>query len=73
MRRTSSISVSGEQASGWSSMTLATSESPSAPSFLTTAWMTSRKVSMPTSSPWLMTTSEPMSCADITLTASASR
>ena len=72
MRRTSSSSVAGVQVSGASSMTLCTRVVPSAPPLLTTAWITSRKVSMPTSSPWSMTTSEPMSCWDMTLSADES-
>jgi hypothetical protein len=46
--------------------------SPSVPPFRTIAWITSRKVSMPTSSPWSMTTSEPMSCCDMTSSAALS-
>src|SRR5678810_903210 len=69
MRRTSSSSVAGVQVSGASSMTPRTMVVPSAPPLLTTAWITSRKVSMPTSSPPSMTTSEPMSCWDMTLSA----
>ena len=53
-------------------MTLCTRVVPSVPPFLTIAWITSRKVSMPTSSPWSMTTSEPMSCWDMTLSAAQS-
>src|SRR3990167_1387859 len=72
MRRTSSISVSGVQVSGWSSITLLTSVLPMPPPLRTTDWMTSRKVSMPTRSPWSMTTSEPMSLSAIVVTAWAS-
>src|SRR6187397_1050858 len=72
MRRTSSSSVAGVQVSGASSMTPRTMVVPRAPPLLTTAWITSRKVSMPTSSPPSMTTSEPMSCWDMTLSADES-
>ena len=43
---------------------------PSEPLPATTAWITSRKVSMPVSSPPSITTSEPMSRSDIAATAS---
>jgi hypothetical protein len=73
MRRTSFSSVCGVTVMGPSSMwrrTLPawTTEPPCAFSAL----MTSRKVSMPTRSPYSMTTSEPMSRSDIVATASAS-
>ena len=55
--------------SGASSMTVLTIVVPTLPPFCTTAWITSRKVSMPTRSPCSMTTSEPMSCFDITSSA----
>ena len=47
-----------------------TDMAPICPPFLTIAWMTSRKVSMPTKSPYSMTTKEPMSFSDMTSTAS---
>src|SRR5574341_2011579 len=72
MRRTSSISVSGVQVSGWSSITVRTTVAPTLPPLPTTAWITSRKVSMPTRSPCSITTSEPMSRSAIVRTASAS-
>jgi hypothetical protein len=72
MRRTSSISVSVVQVSGWSSIDERTCVEPSVPPFFTMDWMTSRKVSMPTSSPCSMTTSEPMSFSAMMSTARAS-
>ncbi len=70
MRRTSSISVSGVQVSGASSITERMVTVPSVPPWRTVARMTSRNVSMPVRSPWSMTTSEPMSCSAIVTTAS---
>ena len=72
MRRTSSSSVSGVQVSGKSSITVRTSDVPTEPPLRTTAWMTSRNVSMPASSPWLMTHSDPMSNSAIVRSALAS-
>ena len=72
MRRTSSISVSGVQVSGASSITVRTVSVPTEPPFFTTAAMTSRKVSMPSRSPYSITTSEPMSCSAMVCTASDS-
>ncbi|MNW06698.1 hypothetical protein D3C71_2031460 [compost metagenome] len=45
---------------------------PTLPPFLTMAWITSRKVSMPTRSPSSITTSEPMSRSAMMSTALAS-
>ena len=72
MRRTSSISVSGVQVSGASSITERTWRLPRLPPLATMAAMTSRKVSMPTRSPCSMTTSEPMSMSAMVCTAAAS-
>jgi len=69
MGRTCSSSVSGVQLMGWSSITVRTVFSPSAPPLRASVWMTSRKVSMPTSSPWSITASEPMSNCDMVSTA----
>src|SRR2546427_13293995 len=57
MRRTSSMSVSMVQVMGASSMAERTSVSPTPPC-LTKPWITSRKVSMPTTSPCSMSTRE---------------
>src|SRR5438094_893112 len=57
MRHTSSSSVSGVQVSGKSSITVRTTELPTEPPLRTMAWITSRNVSMPASSPCLLTTS----------------
>jgi hypothetical protein len=72
MRRTSSSSVSGVQVSGKSSITVRTVLVPTLPPLRTTALITSRKVSMPASSPWFMTHSEPMSRSAIVRSAVAS-
>ena len=61
MRRTSSSSVSSVQVSGWSSIAVRTMVVPTTWRLAVMHWITSRKVSMPTRSPWCMTTSEPMS------------
>src|SRR3990167_4518497 len=71
MRRTSSMSVSVVQVSGWSYMAVRTSSVPTPPPFLTMVWITSRKVSMPTRSPCSITTSEPMSFSAMASTARA--
>src|SRR3990167_4923342 len=71
MRRTSSMSVSVVQVSGWSYMAVRTSSVPTPPPFLTMVWIPSRKVSMPTRSPCSITTSEPMSFSAMASTARA--
>jgi len=60
------------QVTGCVSIALRTTELPTLPPLAWMARITSRKVSMPTSSPWSITTSEPMSLSAITATASAS-
>ncbi len=67
--RTCSKSVWLVQLMGWSSITARTLPAPQLPLFLATVCSTSRKVSMPTNSPYSITASEPMSSSAMVCTA----